>query len=210
MAKVSSELDALLTQLITEELGSKTTEGITYILALKDKDSKLIQNCMAARKEAEKCGINPDDIIRTYKVGDGAIFDINLPIVADVSGKWGNAMNVEVDLKKAIIGMATKRRNEDIKALATKCERAAKSGKKGIEVALYSRNIVPKIVIGAKDKNGNAITCEYDAYALRHWDITNVNEKYLFDKGLKISKIMPCEILPSKTGVRFMLQIAKM
>lgn len=210
MGKVSKELDLLLTQLITEELGSKTMEGITYILALKDKDTELIKRCMAAREEAQKCGFNPDDIIKCYKVANGAIFDIKLPIVADISGKWGSVLNTGVEIKSKIMEMATERRNKDIAALAKKCEKSVKDDKAGVEVALYSRNVVPKIVIGAKDKNGNDITCEYDAYAIRHWDITAVNEKYLLQKGYKVAKIMPCEILPSKTGVRFMLQVVKL
>jgi hypothetical protein len=103
------------------------------------------------------------------------------------------------------------RRQNDMKKLAKLCQENYKNGKPVFEVALFSRNSVPRIVISGSDVNkgvrGKQIIATYNAYAIRHWDIQEINDNLLMQVGLRISKIRPCEILPPKTGVRFQLSV---
>ena len=59
----------------------------------------------------------------------------------------------------------------------------------------------------AKTPNGEAITIKYNAYSIRHWDIEIINEKLLIPAGIRVATIEPCEILPSKNGVTFVLYL---
>ena len=94
--------------------------------------------------------------------------------------------------------------------LARKCIHEFKEGHKTFDVALFSRNSVPRIVVSGKDpKSGKDGVVTYDAYAVRHWDIEEVNAKLLAKEGIRIAKIEPCEVIPTKTGVRFRLHLAR-
>jgi hypothetical protein len=98
------------------------------------------------------------------------------------------------------------RRKAEMTSLAKKVKKSYEKGDRKIEVALFSRNKTPRIVVNGKTVNGEPVSVFYDAYALRHNDIEVVNDKLLIPIGIKITKITPYEILPSKTGVRCRLE----
>ena len=58
-------------------------------------------------------------------------------------------------------------------------------------------------------KSGKPVLVKYDAFAIRHWDLGDINTKMLIPAGIRIVKIEPSEILPPKTGVRFVLHLAE-
>ena len=81
------------------------------------------------------------------------------------------------------------------------CVKQAKNGKPQSDIALFSKNTVDHINISGKTSKGQSVVLTYDAFALRHTDITDVNKK-LADSGIQISNILIHEALPSMTGVR--------
>lgn len=74
-------------------------------------------------------------------------------------------------------------------------------------MALFSKNSTNRIILNGKNSKGEAIAVKYNAYAIRHWDIELINEKLLIPAGFRVSRIQPCEILPSKTGVSFVFTL---
>lgn len=218
--KLSAELLDGLTDFLITNIESKALYGITYVMALQS-DTELISSCQRIKENALKSGFGPEEVFRVYQVVNGYIFDMDLSVAKYLTGKLAIAVaktNKDVNLNYVpngdLIGNGPeKRRREDMQNLAKYCKSQYEKGIMVFEVALFSRNSVPRIVINGSDSSkGNAgkpVIVTYNAYAIRHWDIEEVNRNLLVPAGIHITKIKPCEILPSKTGVRFELTLAR-
>ena len=214
MADIPKELYGKLTEFLTVEIESKVLDGITYVLALKnDADRENIEKYQRIKESALKSGAGPNEVFRVYELSNGYIFDMDLNIAKQITYLLSKKVNQQSGGKTPvgdfIADKPEKRRQEDMKKLAKKCIAQFKEGKKVFDVALFSRNSVPRIQITAKDGAGKDTVITYDAYAVRHWDIEEINAKLLAKEGIKIARIEPREVLPSKTGVRFTLHLAK-
>lgn len=212
MATVSKELIDMLTEFLATEIQSKALNGITYTMLFKDdKDKEALETYKNIRKEATKCGYGPNEVFRVYEVSNGYIFDMDLRVAKQLTVELSKAvakMNQGQTPVGDLIGDAPeKRRREDLELLAKYIKSEAKKGNRKLEVALFSKNSVQRIVINGEDKEGKPTLIKYNAYAIRHWDIEDLNTMYLVPVGLRVSRIEPCEILPPKTGVRFILHI---
>lgn len=214
MADISKELYGKLTEFLTIEIESKVLDGITYVMTLKNEsDRENTEKYRRIKEVAIKSGLGQNEAFRVYELSNGYIFDMDLAIAKQIafllSKKVNQQTNGQMPVGDFIGDKPEKRRQEDMMKLAKKCLNQYKSGTKVFDVALFSRNSVPRIQITAKDKKGKDTVITYDAYAVRHWDIEEINARLLAKEGIKIAKIEPCEVLPSKTGVRFTLHLTK-
>jgi len=213
MADIPKELYGKLTEFLTIEIESKVLDGITYVLALKnDADRENIERYKRIKEAALKSGFGPNEVFRVYELSNGYIFDMDLNVAKQITyllAKKVNQTNKAIPATDIIGDKPEERRREDMQKLAKKCITQYKAGNKVFDVALFSRNSVPRIQITAKDSHSNDTVITYDAYAVRHWDIEEINERLLAKEGIKIAKIEPREVLPSKTGVRFTLHLSK-
>lgn len=212
---ISQSLMNLLTEFLVHEIDAKVLDGITYAFVLKtDKNAKETYKAyMNIKEEAKRCGFANDEVFRVYEVNNGYIFDMDLREAKKITKALAKAVakdtknnNIPIDL---IGEKPEKRRQADMTSLARQVKREYDSGKMKMEVALFSRNKSPKITITGIGPKGNSLAIQYNAYAIRHWDIETINEKLLVPAGIRIAKIEPCEILPSKTGVRFIIYLDK-
>lgn len=224
MGKMTKEALDRLTDFVVNNIGSKGLDGITYVMALKE-DKDLIAKCMKVREELKKAGFQKDEVFRVYELENGYIFDTDISIVKLVTkqlikcaardGELNDVENYKLDEEAIFRDGPEKRRMADMKALANYCVKQSKEGKYKLEIALFSRNSVQKIVLTGSAKSSNSdyskrdVLVQYSAFAIRHWDIAEINEKLLAKNGIKIERITPCEVLPSKTGVRFILDMVK-
>ena len=204
----------MLTEFLVCEIGSKALDGITYAMVTKEKkDKDVFQRYMDIRDEVSKCGFGQDEIFRAYELSNGYIFDMDLNIAKKITIKLAQAVQktngVAVGDGDLIGDSPEKRRKSDMLGLARFIQQEYNKGKDLVEVALFSRNSVPHIIISGKAPNGNLVTERFNAYAIRHWDIETVNSKLLIPAGIRIARIEPFEILPSKTGVKFGMYIEK-
>jgi len=135
--------------------------------------------------------------------------DLNVAkkITSELSKAVAKANNGNTPTGDLIGDSPDKRRKDDMLGLAKYVKQQYDNGKKQIEVALFSRNSVPRIIISGVGPKNDMISIKYNAYAIRHWDIESINANMLIPAGIRISKIEPCEVLPSKTGVRFVLYV---
>lgn len=200
----------LLTEFLVCEIGSKALDGITYSMVTKEpKDKEDFKRYMEIRDEVTKCGFGTDEIFRVYEVSNGYIFDMDLNIAKRITMSLAKAVEktngVTVGNGDLIGNSPEKRRKSDMLGLAKFMQSEFSSGNSNVEVALFSRNSVPHIIISGKAPDGRLITVKYNSYAIRHWDIEVINAKLLIPAGIRISRIEPCEILPSKTGVKFIM-----
>lgn len=206
--KTSEQLRSELADFVVTEVGAKVQDGITYVLMMNtESNNEKFAKLVKLRKDLTASGVEADKTFRCYDVMNGHIFDIDLEMARDII--W-RLLKATTDVSKDLIGdMPIKRRQRDIERLARKCQELFKSGVESTEVALFSRNSVPRINITGKDaKTGEPRMVTYEAYAIRHKDIEAVNQ-LLFKQGtgIRISQVITHEILPSETGLRVTLKM---
>lgn len=211
---LSKQLINMLSEFLVQEIDSKALSGITYTFTFKnEKDKPLYEKCMKIKEEALACGFGNSEAFRVYEVSNGFIFDMDLSIAKYLTIEMSKAVarqNKGATPVGDLIGdVPEKRRREDMILLGKYLKSQFKRGKRSVEVALFSRNNVPRIEITGEDTNGKQVAIKYNAYAIRHWDIEDVNSHILMAEGIKVFKIEPCEILPSRTGVRFILHMTQ-
>ncbi len=214
MAELSKATLNLVSKFLTTEVESRAAEGITWQLLLKGRHDDRIAEYKALRETITAEGFGPNDIFRMYELSNGYIFDMDLGLATKMTIKLANAMASRMNIPSGetfgarMCEDAEKRRQEDLEKMAKRVLTHAKNREATFEMALFSKNSIPKIVINGKNSKGEAVTASYDAYAVRHWDIEEINVKYLVPKGVRIVKIEPCEVIPTMTGVRFIVHIA--
>ena len=219
MANMSKELKDMLSAFMISEIQSKAIDGITYALKLNLPNNKVdIEDYLKIRDEANRCGFEQNQQFRVFKVSNGFIFDMDLDTVkgmtmhiakdlyASESDKTVESKQQLQDLMIMLQESPVNRRKKDLVALSNYILKENKAGHDEVEVALFSRNSTNRIIIQGR-YNNEPVEIHYNAYALRHWDLATVNEKFLIPNGCRISKVTPCEILPSSTGVSFILTI---
>ena len=159
MAKMSGELINMLTEFLIHEIGSKSVDGITYAMITKDKkDEATYKKYVEIRKEATKCGYSNDDIFRIYEVANGYIFDMDLNMAKKIAYELTKAVNKtnggQTPVKDFIADNPEKRRKADMLGLAKYVKAEFDNGAQVLEVALFSRNSTPRIMItGIGTKN---------------------------------------------------------
>lgn len=216
MAEFSKELLDMMTEFMICEVGSRVLDGITYTMLLKNnkKDMEIYERYMTIKREVLKCGYTEDEVLRVYEVSNGYIFDMDLrtakQITAELAKSVAKANGGQTPAGELIKDMPDQRRKRDIVALAKYLKSEYDRGNRQFEVALFSKNTTNRIVINGKGPNGEQISLRYNAYAIRHWDIETVNEKFLIPSGFRVRRIQPCEIFPSKTGVSFIFTLESM
>lgn len=215
MAKFSKELLDMLTEFMICEVGSKALDGITYTMVLKTaRDKELYTRYMTIRNEAAKCGYTSDEVFRVYEVANGYIFDMDLETAKQMTIEIAKSVSKNNGGKtpsgNIIKDMPEQRRKRDLVNLAKYLKYEYDNGRYSVEVALFSRNSMNKIIVTGKGSRGETLALRYNAYAIRHWDIEILNEKFLIPAGFRVRSIQPCEILPSKTGVSFIFRMESM
>lgn len=219
MANMSKELKDMLSAFMLSEIQSKAIDGITYALKLNLPNNKVdIEEYLKIRDEANRCGFEYNQQFRVFKVNNGYIFDMDLETVKGMTMHIAKELykiegDKTVDSKQQLNDLMVmlqespvNRRKKDIVALSNYILKEKKAGHDEVEVALFSRNSTNRIIIQGR-YNNEPVEIHYNAYALRHWDMATINEKFLIPNGCRISRVTPCEILPSATGVSFILTI---
>ena len=165
-----------------------------------------IENLRKIREEAFNCGFEANELFRIYEVSNGWIYDIDMNIakkitveISKIVAKNNGGKTPTGDL---IGDKPERKRKAEMTALAKKVKKAYENGAREMEIALFNRNTTNRITVSGKTTTGEPVSVMYDAFSLRHTDIEVVNDKLLIPIGIKITRIVPYDILPSKTGVR--------
>ena len=212
MGAPSENFVNMMVDFMLSEVSSKSMDGITYAMVLKtDADKSRFNKYMEIRKEATRCGYTTDEAFRVYELSNGWLFDMDMSFAKTITAELAKSVVTEKDNvnPEDLIGdKPERRRKADMGRLAEYVRKRYMDGENVIEVALFSRNTSPKITVTGVDPSSKKnVRLEFRAYAIRHWDIETVNAKLLIPAGIRISRIEPCEILPSKTGIRFRIFI---
>lgn len=230
MAKrISEKLLNMLSDYLVSEVGQKALSGITYSFIFKpeyiekmsSKGSYVnkkgaetdIANFKKIKEEAYNCGFGDNELFRLYEVSNGWIYDLDMNvakrITIEISKIVAKQNGGDTPIGDLIGNKPEEKRKNEMEHLGKKLKKSFEDGKRELSVALFSRNSTPRIVINGVTNKGEAVSAVYDAFALRHTDLEVVNDKFLIPNGIKIEKVEPCDILPSKTGVRCKLYLEK-
>lgn len=216
MDETKRELVDGLTEFLICEVEEKVLQGISYIIIPKKESNKArIEKYDALRKAMTKAGIGENETFCRYELPNGIIYDLSLAEAVKLTEKISLSVAKKNNGKTPVgdLGIRNKafdRHREDLERLAKKIVESAKKGVAEIEVALFSKNDGGTIVITGSDSNSKAnVAVKYDAFALRHTDIEELNREFLALQGLMVTKIEAHEVLSSATGVRFILKIAR-
>lgn len=194
----------LLTEFIVTEIDQKVLQGISYIIVSKNPNNKdRIARFDALRSELTELGVPVSEQFKVYDVNTAKIYDVDLTTTIAITEQLAKAIGEDNDSLSAysISNTANRRRDADIDRLINYCVKQARNGKSQSDIALFSKNTVDYINISGSLPNGKPAVLSYEAFALRHTDIIDVNKK-LANSGLQISNILIHEALPSMTGVR--------
>lgn len=212
--KLSAETVAGLSNCMVEAIGERVYDGITYALLTgnSEEDKKKINEYNNIIKSLNENGIDPKRVLQALKVPNGIIFDMNIGVAKEIANNIARTYAAKNGKETSNIDLIKdgpiKRRQEDMTEIVKYLEKQARNGNTDIELALFSRNSIRRIVYTAKDKQGKDVQVKMNAYAIRHWDLPMVSTK-LMEYGYKIAKAQAGEILPSKTGVRFEIQLTR-
>ena len=217
MEGLNAELMNGLTDFLLSEVGEKVLHGISYTLCQKkDSNKAKIDKYLKLRHDLSQAGIGENEIFKVNEVSNGYIFDLDLKEAIWLTQKISEsvARNNNGDTPTGdfnIASLANERHREDLERLKNKVIRAARNGIGCVELALFSRNKTSSIVVTGKDAANNKveISIKYDAFAIRHTDMTELNRDFLEQAGLRVTTAKVYEILPSETGVRFKLNIMR-
>lgn len=209
-----------LTRMYAREICDSIVQGITYALTFKSDEMKN-KEYLDIKQKLKESGFNSSEVMRVFELCNGYIFDLDLSM----------AQRIAIDLIKSTLTADEKLSNSDkymlrdkprerheldMQKLADECVKKASESNKDVvehEVALFSKNKGNVIKFNAQVNVRGKLKpylFTYSAYALKHTDLEELNRCLLVPRGLKICKVQPCEILPTKTGVKFKLWIEKL
>lgn len=204
------------------EIADKMLSGITYSILLKNqKQEAIIKSYMQLKKDIEEVDRSNAGMLRVFELCNGYIFDLSvkatqqlaLDILRSTCKQGEEVPQSDINNLNSIY----EARKESLRKLAIKCFNEFNSREDktktsvDIDVALYSRNITPYISFMATDKKSkDKYLIKYDAFALKHTDLEELNRAYLLSKRLKVSVVKPLEVLTTRTGVLFRLTVEKL
>lgn len=208
--KVTDEaLDKVVT-IFANNLGGKVFDGINWTFVL-DTDTLVLQEYETIRQELKDMGYNHGEILRAYKAPNGLIYDIDAAVIKSLVQKTMIGSENEGLCKELIESAYEARRNAEMSKLHVYLVKAYKAGNKRVSLALFNTNKGNRITYNTLIENGTyankKMEIKLPAFALRHWDLEELNRNYLIPARVKIQKVQLVEILPTKTGVGFNFEL---
>lgn len=209
---IPKELISKLEDFVLRFIKDRFIDGVSYGLFFSSED-ELNKFCDSIYLESNKY-FDAMEIMRKVETANGFIYDIDMKVVEHILREW---MKLNKKTKTGItlleyediIGDSPKQnRNGDIIRLSELCYSSLEKGKNKLEVVLYSLSPLPNVLLTGKLKETKElIVLHYPAFVLKQWDLDTVNEEYLIPKGIRISKVEVCDILPNREGVRFIIHL---
>ena len=212
--ELSKNLLDKLTEIICVDVGSKILDGVTYIILSKSpKDKAKVERYNSVRRLIDSENYAPEEIFRIYEVANGYIYDIDMNIakmITTLLAKLAAQKNPELKDMPDLIGtQPDENKDYQMKLLAKKCLEAFKNNQDTLEIALFSRNKTNKIILTADGMNKEKVVITYPSFALRPWDLEEINVKYLIERGMRISGVKAYEIIGNNSGLRVSLTLGK-
>lgn len=210
---ITDEVLDKIAVIVANDIGAKVMDGINWTFVL-DTDNVKINEYDSIRESLRSMGYKSNEVLRAFKVPNGVVYDIDATVVKKLVIKLMSQSD-KADICSTIMKTAyEERRNSEFAKLQVFIIKAIKSGKKKVSLALFNKNKGSKIVYKVNVTNGvykgKYMEISLDAFALRHWDLEELNQNYLIPARCKIKRIEVIDILPTLTGVGFNVELEEL
>lgn len=208
--QVTDEAVDKITSIVANHIMEKVFDGVNWALIL-NTDTDTINEYESIRQELKDMGYTRGEVLRALQAPNGLIYDIDSSVIKRLVVKLLENSENASDYYKLIDSAYIERRNLVFQKLHIYIMKAFKQGKTRVSVALFSTNkgdkITYKTYVESGKYAGQTVEVTLPAFALRHWDLQELNRDYLIPSRVKISKVHVIEILPTRTGVGFNLDL---
>lgn len=208
--KVTDEAAAKVSTIFANNLGEKVFDGINWTFVL-ESDVGTLQEYENIRQELKDMGYTHGEILRAYKAPNGLIYDIDAKVVKMLVKSTMAGSESEGLCNELIESAYEARRNMEMSRLHVFLAKAFKAGQTKVSLALFNTNKGNRITYNTLIESGShanqKVEIRLPAFALRHWDLEELNRNYLIPARIKIQKVQLVEILPTKTGVGFNFEL---
>lgn len=210
---ITDEVLDKIAVIVANDIGAKVMDGINWTFVL-DTDTVKINEYESIRESLRSLGYKSNEVLRAFKVPNGIVYDIDADVVKKLVTSL-MSQSEKADTCYSIMKTAyEERRNSEFAKLQVFIIKAIKNGKKNVSLALFNKNKGSKIVYKVKVTNGiykgKFMEITLDAFALRHWDLEELNQNYLIPARCKIKRIEVIDILPTLTGVGFNMELEEL
>jgi hypothetical protein len=208
--EITDEAMKIITKIVANSISEKVFDGVNWAIVLND-DTETKNEYESIRQDLKEMGYVHGEILRAAAVPNGLIYDIDVSVIKSlVNNLMAGSENADV-CKQMIDTAYEQRRNSEFQKLHVYLMKNYKEGRLKVSVALFNVNqgnkITYKTTIETGKYAGKKVAITLNAFALRHWDLQELNRDYLIPSGIKIAKIRAIEILPTCTGVGFNLEL---
>lgn len=157
---------------------------------------------------------NPDRVFRELELRNGFVYILDRRITSTINEAIKQKVR-ELNGKEARVDELPDPQEviaDYQKLLGEYVIEQMRNGRDRFDVAMYTKASGPEIVITGRSALNpeEMLAVRYRSFPLLVEDIMEVNKQYLNPIDLKISKIKPGEILPSRQGISFTLQAEKL
>lgn len=208
--QVTDEAVSKITGIVANSIGEKIVDGVNWALIL-NSDSDTINEYETIRQELKDMGYNRGEVLRAVSAPNGLIYDIDASVIKKLVSQLMSGSDVEKSSKTIMDNAYIERRNSEFQKLHVYLMKAFRQGKTTVSVALFNTNqgnkITYKTYVESGKYAGQKVEVSLPAFALRHWDLQELNRDYLIPSKVKIARVQVIEILPTRTGVGFNLEL---
>ena len=203
-----------ITEIVCADIGSKILDGATYVILSNNKSNRTkIERYLQVRRDIDQEGFGANEVLRVYELPNGYIFDVDMSIAKTITASLAEMLsktNDDVKLIRKLVDIKPyERYNRDCESLANLCLKNFKKGIRKFDIALYSRINHNVIKVTATDNEGRSGVISFPAFAVRMTDLTEINSKYLVEKGIRIASVEACEIVGSNSGLRVIIMLGE-
>lgn len=205
MEKISKEVVNLIAPIVANEIGVKILDGINWALILNRHTAKN-REYAGIREKLTGLGFKSSEVMRVFEVTNGFVYDFDKVMLKTMVSEFVKNEDGGESAVKRISTAYDKRRNTDMQRLSDHLVESARNGQTDVLVALFSKVNDFTIKFHTAKEGGKRKAYSLPAFAIRHWDLQDLNLDYLTPRGYIISHIEIVEILPSENGISFKLK----
>ena len=189
-------------------ISDRFVDGVTYGLFFKN-ETDIIAKCDEIYSDTNDY-FGELGVMRKIDLCNGVVYDIDMSVIKRILQEYLKSTqekDLQLDEYAELIGNQPEQsRAEDMKRFAELCINEYRAGKKKIMVSLFNLTANPNTIVMGKDAKDVALF--FQSFAIRQWDMENINKTYLIPHGIRVSSLEICDILPGRSGVRYGIHLS--
>lgn len=202
--QLNKEVIDLIAPIVANDIGVKVLDGINWAL-VNNRHVNKQKKYGEIRAQLNNMGFKPTEVFRVFSVPNGVVYDFDKVVLKSLVSEFVKDVPDGDCAVKRINSAYSKRRYADMQRLADYVVAQAQEGQKEALVALFSKTNNFEIKFHTRKEGTKRKAYSLPAFAIRHWDLQELNVDYIIPRGYLVEKIEIVEILPAENGISFML-----